>query len=150
MHCVRFFTRRRAVRQRIEDGTLRLWQTEVGKTYGLWKCVDLCRMHGTARGQGGRGINQASTTACLSRPLSGISICGSKNPLLDPTWSTTGTLDLPPPLQADTSGLTNTERPDNTLVGILVEYSAGPRICPIQEVIFHQMLQLYIPKSRSH
>lgn len=23
-----------------EDGTLRLWQTEVGKTYGLWKCVD--------------------------------------------------------------------------------------------------------------
>merc|ERR1712037_813398 len=23
-----------------EDGTLRLWQTEVGKTYGLWKCVE--------------------------------------------------------------------------------------------------------------
>jgi serine-threonine kinase receptor-associated protein len=23
-----------------EDGTLRLWQTTVGKTYGLWKCVD--------------------------------------------------------------------------------------------------------------
>jgi hypothetical protein len=23
-----------------EDGTLRLWQTVVGKTYGLWKCVD--------------------------------------------------------------------------------------------------------------
>ena len=23
-----------------EDGTLRLWQTHVGKTYGLWKCVD--------------------------------------------------------------------------------------------------------------
>ena len=23
-----------------EDGTLRLWQTNVGKTYGLWKCVD--------------------------------------------------------------------------------------------------------------
>ena len=23
-----------------EDGTLRLWQTSVGKTYGLWKCVD--------------------------------------------------------------------------------------------------------------
>ena len=22
-----------------EDGTLRLWQTVVGKTYGLWKCV---------------------------------------------------------------------------------------------------------------
>lgn len=22
-----------------EDGTLRLWQTTVGKTYGLWKCV---------------------------------------------------------------------------------------------------------------
>lgn len=22
-----------------EDGTLRLWQTAVGKTYGLWKCV---------------------------------------------------------------------------------------------------------------
>lgn len=24
-----------------EDGTLRLWQTTVGKTYGLWKRVDL-------------------------------------------------------------------------------------------------------------
>ena len=23
-----------------EDGTLRLWQTTVGKTYGLWKCVE--------------------------------------------------------------------------------------------------------------
>ena len=23
-----------------EDGTLRLWQTVVGKTYGLWKCVE--------------------------------------------------------------------------------------------------------------
>lgn len=23
-----------------EDGTLRLWQTTVGKTYGLWKCVN--------------------------------------------------------------------------------------------------------------
>lgn len=22
-----------------EDGTLRLWQTTVGKTYGLWKCT---------------------------------------------------------------------------------------------------------------
>ena len=22
-----------------EDGTLRLWQTTVGKNYGLWKCV---------------------------------------------------------------------------------------------------------------
>lgn len=23
-----------------EDGTLRLWQTTVGKTYGLWKCIN--------------------------------------------------------------------------------------------------------------
>lgn len=23
-----------------EDGTLRLWQTTVGKNYGLWKCVN--------------------------------------------------------------------------------------------------------------
>lgn len=23
-----------------EDGTLRLWQTTVGKNYGLWKCTD--------------------------------------------------------------------------------------------------------------
>lgn len=23
-----------------EDGTLRLWQTTVGKTYGLWKCTE--------------------------------------------------------------------------------------------------------------
>jgi len=24
-----------------EDGTLRLWQTTVGKNYGLWKCVQV-------------------------------------------------------------------------------------------------------------
>lgn len=23
-----------------EDGTLRLWQTTVGKTYGLWRCIE--------------------------------------------------------------------------------------------------------------
>lgn len=23
-----------------EDGTLRLWQTTVGKNYGLWKCLN--------------------------------------------------------------------------------------------------------------
>lgn len=28
-----------------EDGTLRLWQTTVGKTYGLWKCTEPSEMN---------------------------------------------------------------------------------------------------------
>lgn len=40
-----------------EDGTLRLWQTTVGKTYGLWKC--------TEPGELGAGV---ATTAAGATP----------------------------------------------------------------------------------
>lgn len=40
VHCVKFSPDGELYASGSEDGTVRLWQTNVGKSYGLWRCTD--------------------------------------------------------------------------------------------------------------
>ncbi|XP_040573071.1 serine-threonine kinase receptor-associated protein [Lepeophtheirus salmonis] len=40
VHCIRFSPDGELYASGSEDGTVRLWQTEIGKSYGLWRVID--------------------------------------------------------------------------------------------------------------